>query len=574
MKIHLIPLLMTAALAGWSVAADAPPKPNIVLIMTDDMGFSDIGCYGGEIQTPNIDKLANSGLKFSQFYNSAKCEPSRAALLTGQQWWTYSKDIAVRKDSPNLGEVMRPAGYRTMMVGKWHVEGNPFERGFDRHFGFMGGGTDSFKGDDSFTLDGKPWKVPSEGFYATTALTDHAVKFMKDEKASHPEKPFFLYVAYNAPHSSIMAPKEDVAKYRGKYLKGWDVVRRERFEKQKALGLAGPGWTFSDRPKEIPAWDTLDEKSKDFEDLRMSTYAAMVDCVDQGVGRIVQTLEELGVRENTLVIFMNDNGASANDRARSGEFGTPGSRWNVGAAWAHVSNTPFKYYKRSQHAGGVTTPFIANWPASIKPKKEYEDQPCHIIDIMPTFTQLSGADYPMDFGGKPQVKLAGVSLVPILKESAKLPERTIHFSLFNNMAVVDRGWRMATSYGQPWELYDLTKDRTETQNLAKSNPEKFQEMLEIQKNFEKQTEVRLRLGSGEPVPGYAPIYREDGRIAPSAKEKIDNPGLSLQVAKLRSTGVEPNAAELAALDGKSKPAQEDAPAPKKKKKKKKSADTE
>ena len=219
-----------------------------------------------------------------------------------------------------------------MMVGKWHCEGVPFQRGFDRHFGFMGGGTDSFLGDDSFTLDGKPWPVPKKGF-----LCHHRADRLRGEISSarnsqaHPDQPFFLYLAYNAPHSPIQAPAGEVAKYRGKYLKGWDAIRKERFEKQKALGLAGPGWNFPERPAAIPAWDTLDAKARDFEDLRMATYAAMVDCVDQGVGRVMQTLDELELRDNTLVIFLNDNGASPNDRVRRGKFGTPGTTWNVGA---------------------------------------------------------------------------------------------------------------------------------------------------------------------------------------------------------------------------------------------------
>jgi len=345
------PELICAAPAG---------RPNIVVILTDDMGFSDIGCYGGEINTPNIDKLAAGGVKFSQFYNCGKCEPSRAALVTGQQWWTYSPNLAVRKDSPNVGEVLRIAGYRTMMVGKWHCAGVPFERGFDRHFGFMGGGTDSFLGDQSFTLDGQPWPVPRTNFYATTALTDYAVRFLRDEHQAHPEQPFFLYLAYNAPHAPIEAPAAEVAKYRRKYLQGWDVIRKDRFARQQALGLAGSGWNFPERPAVIPSWDTLDARAKDFEDLRMATYAAMVDCVDQGVGRVLKTLDNLGLRNNTLVIFLNDNGASPNDRVRRGTFGAAGTTWNVGVAWAHVSHPPMRFYKRTQHSGGLSRPFIAN----------------------------------------------------------------------------------------------------------------------------------------------------------------------------------------------------------------------
>ena len=549
MKKALLFTLATACAASPNLlrAVPANARPNIIVIMTDDMGFSDIGCYGGEIKTPNLDKLAEGGLKFSQFYNCGKCEPSRAALVTGHQWFSHSPNVAVRKDSPNFGEVLRGASYRTMMVGKWHCDGVPFERGFDRHFGFMGGGTDSFNGDKSFTLDGKPWPVPKKDFYATTSLTDYAVSFLREEHQAHADQPFFLYLAYNAPHAPILAPASEVAKYRGKYLKGWDVIRKERFAKQQALGLAGPGWNFPDRPAGIPAWDTLDEKSKDFEDLRMATYAAMVDGVDQGVGRVMKTLDELGVRDNTLVVFLNDNGASPNDRIRKGKFGTPGTTWNVGVAWAFTSTTPLKFYKRTQHSGGVTAPFIANWPAAIKPQKAFNDQPFQIADILPTLMDLTGTKYPLHFGGKEQPPLPGRSIAPVLTSNAVLPPRPLYFQLFNNMALVDNGWRMVTAYGMPWELYDLTQDRTETHNLAASNPEKLQQMLALQKAFVAQPDVKLRVTAGECEPHYAPIYKAGGNIGPGSNENPDDPELSLLASKARSEGRQLTEVELAAL---------------------------
>ncbi|MEO6246918.1 MAG: arylsulfatase [Opitutaceae bacterium] len=528
-------------------AAPTAVRPNVVIILTDDMGFSDIGCYGGEINTPNIDRLAAGGMKFSQFYNCGKCEPSRAALVTGHQWFTHQPDMNVRTEAPNFGEVLRPAGYRTMMVGKWHCAGVPFERGFDRHFGFMGGGTDSFNGDKSFTLDGKPWPVPAKDFYATTALTDYAVRFITEEKQAHPDQPFFLYLAYNAPHAPILAPASEVAKYRGKYLKGWDEVRRARFAKQQQLGLAGPGWNYPERPATIPAWETLDAKSRDFEDLRMATYAAMVDNVDQGVGRIIATLEKLGLRDNTLVIFLNDNGASPNDRVRRGEFGTAGTTWNVGVAWAFTSTTPLKFYKRTQHSGGVTTPFIANWPAAIAPRAGYDDQPNQIADMLPTLLEITGANYPAKFGDKTLPSLTGRSFAPILTRAAVLPPRTLHFQLFANLAVVDAGWRLVTAYGEPWQLYDLTRDRTETRDLAASQPEKLAHMLALQKTFAARDDVRYRLNSVEREPHYAPIYRADGRIGPGANERLDNEAAALLATKARAEGRQLSAAELAAL---------------------------
>ncbi len=546
--------VMLLALPAGLRAADAPAKkPNVIVIVTDDMGFSDIGPYGGEIQTPNLDKLAAGGIKFSQFYNCAKCEPSRAALLTGHQWWTHHPNVAIRKDSPNIGEVLRTEGYRTMMVGKWHAEGVPFQRGFDRHFGFMGGGTDFFLGDDSFTLDGKSWPVPKQGFYVTTALTDCAVRFIREEKAAAPDKPFFLYLAYNAPHAPIQAPTDVVAKYRGKYLKGWDAIRRDRYEKQKAIGLAGPGWNLPERPANIPAWDSLDERNRDFEDLRMATYAAMVDCVDQGVGRVMQTLEELNLRDNTLVIFLNDNGASPNDRVRRGEFGMPGTTWNVGLGWAHASNTPFKYYKRSQHSGGITTPFIAHWPAAIKPRAGYEDQPCHVTDVLPTLIEICGGKYPAEFGGKQHPPLPGWPLVPLLTRGEALPPRTLHFALFNNLALIHEGWKIVTAYDQPWQLYDLKNDRTETRDLAATQPNKLAELAALQRSFHASDSVRLRLGPGEREPVYAPPFIPDGTRGPGAKEDVENPAAALAAVKVRAAGRQLTAEERAKLVGKGDP---------------------
>ena len=544
--IRLTSLLLLLASPGL-LSADEAARPNIIVIITDDMGFSDIGPYGGEIQTPNLDKLAAGGLKFSQFYNCAKCEPSRAALLTGHHWWSKNPNVAVRKDSPNVGEVLRAGGYRNMMVGKWHADGHPFQRGFDRHFGFMGGGTDFFLGDESFTLDGQPWPVPKKNFYVTTALTDHAVKFIREERTAHSDQPFFLYLAYNAPHAPLQAPAEQVAKYRGKYLKGWDVIRRERFEKQKSLGLAGPGWQLTERPATVPAWDSLSEQERDFQDLRMATYAAMVDCVDQGVGRVMQTLEELQIRDNTLVLFLNDNGASPNDRVRRGAFGMPGTTWNTGVAWANVSNTPFRFYKRTQHGGGVTTPCIAHWPAAIAPRKEFQDQPCHVTDLIPTFIELAGTRYPADFGGKEHPPLPGQSLAPILKTHASLPPRTLHFSLFNNMAVIHGGWKAVTAYSQPWQLYDLTNDRTETHDLAAKHPEKLQELLALRRTLNEQPDVAFRLQAGEREPEHAPIFKADGKQGPGAREDVPDEAFALLLAKAHAQGRQLNEAELAEL---------------------------
>lgn len=388
-------------------------RPNVILIITDDMGYSDIGCYGGEIQTPTLDKLASEGIKFSQFYNGGKCEPSRAIITSGHYYHT-TRNQQWRTSLPSFGDMMSSVGYRTMMVGKWHTQGKPWERGFHRTFGHMGGATDFYVGDKSFQLDGEAWEVPKEGFYNTDANTDFAIQFIKEEKEKHPDKPFFMYLAYNAPHSPIQAPKEVVTKYIGKYKKGWDAIRKERFERQKKIGLMKEEWKITPRRQNIHAWDSLSEKEKDFEDLRMATYAAMIDRVDQGIGKIVKQLEEMNIRDNTLIMFVNDNGGSPYDRVRGRgrSINSPKSHWNVGLGWANCSNTPYKYYKRTQHNGGNMTPFIASWPDGIESQEGYFDETSHLMDIMPTLAEIAQTEYPITFNEIGTPTLPGKSLLP------------------------------------------------------------------------------------------------------------------------------------------------------------------
>jgi arylsulfatase len=344
------------------------------------------------------------------------------------------------------------------------------------------------------------------------------------------------------------------------------VLRKERFAKQQALGLAGPSWHLPERPANIPAWDSLDAKAQDFEDLRMATYAAMIDCVDQGVGRVMQTVDELKLRDDTLVLFLNDNGASPNDRARNGDFGAPGSNWNTGVGWAQASTTPFKFYKRTQHSGGITTPFIAHWPAAIQPRKEYEDQPCQIADLLPTLIEISGGSYPANFGGKQHPPLTGRSFAPILMKDETLPPRTLHFALFNNLALIHNDWKIVTAYNQAWQLYDLKSDRTETHDLAQEQPEKLAELLALQKSFHAQTDVSLRLGSGEREPEYAPPFKADGSKGPGSQESVPDEAHARNLIKARAAGSQLTEEEVAAL----KPKSDTEKTSKKKKQKKKS----
>jgi arylsulfatase len=300
--------MCTGALA---VHAGAATPPNILIILADDMGYSDLGCYGGEIQTPNLDRMAEKGLRFTQFYNSAKCEPTRASLMSGQYWQECGLGV---KHGLTMGQAMRAAGYATFAVGKWHLDGNPIERGFDHYFGHLSGGSDYFKGNSSHRLDDKPFKPVDDGkFYTTDANADYAIQFITDSRKQNSDKPFFMYLAFNAPHGPLQAKPEDIAKYRGKYLIGWDKLREQRYQKQIQLGITKKEWALSPRPDTIPAWASLTEKEQAFEEVRMAVYAAQVDRMDQAIGRVLAKIKELGQEENTLVIFLSDNGASPFD---------------------------------------------------------------------------------------------------------------------------------------------------------------------------------------------------------------------------------------------------------------------
>jgi len=464
-------LACLALLTAWCSAGAAQPsasgtRPNIIVILLDDMGFSDIGCYGGEIQTPNVDRLASQGIRFTQFYNASKCEASRTAILSGLSWPRAGRGIV---KGVTLGQAMRQAGYATFAVGKWHVDGDPFHRGFDRSFGHLSGATDYFRGDDTFRLDDQPYKIPDKGFYTTDANTDFAIQFLTEERKKTPDKPFFLYLAYNAPHSPLQAPAEDVAKYRGKYLAGWDRIREERYQRQIALGVIKKEWPLSPRPSQVPPWDALTDRQKQIEDGKMATYAAMIDRVDQNIGRLLDALRSLGVEDNTLILFLSDNGGNPFDQGdEAGEaYGVP---------WANVSNTPFRYYKRNQHEGGISTPLIACWPAIIKDGGTITDQPGDIVDIMATVLDAAGGRYPTTFEDKPVPPMDGLSLLPILTGGRRPAHDALFFQQFDHRGVRQGDWKLAAVNGGPWELYRLDKDRTELHDLASAQPDKVKEL--------------------------------------------------------------------------------------------------
>ncbi len=505
------PILLTASLLlslCFAAAAKAPARPNIVLIMADDLGYSDLGCYGGEIETPHLDALAKGGLRFTQFYNTAKCHSSRVDLLTGlycEQAGNEAMDRGV-----TIAEALQPAGYFTAMAGKWHLEKQPTDRGFQRYFGHLSGATNFFTGDKTFRLNGEPFEVPQDGsFYTTDANTDYGIKFI--DEAIPTGKPFFLYMAYNAPHYPLQAPEEDVMKYRGRYKVGWDKLRTDRYRRQLEMGLIRPEWKLSPRPQEVPAWDSLDREAQDWEDFRMAAYAGMVDRLDQQLGRLVAHLEEKQLIDNTLIMFCSDNGACPFERTRGKDKmpWDPASYWTYDTGWAHAGNTPFRWYKQNQHEGGISSPMIVHWPAGLKTEAgTITDQPAHLIDFMATAIELAGTDYPRAFEGRPIEPLQGRSLTPIFAGQQRQPHEWMYFHFSNNRAIRKGDWKLTSARGGKWELYDLKSDRTELHDLAQSKPERVAglEALwhRVAKNIDRLPEKqRQPAGEGNKRPGQS-----------------------------------------------------------------------
>jgi len=494
----LLCLLLAAVLAGAAVAADAA-KPNIVVILVDDMGFCDIGCYGSEIPTPNLDKLAAGGVRFTQFYNTGRCCPTRASLLTG----LYPHQAGVghmteEADAPGyrgrlndrcvtLAEVLRPAGYFTALSGKWHVGQEhgvtPWTRGFDRSLNAAAGGfyfpdsprTDLFL--NGAHVGRRGGGVPDD-WYSTDLWTDFGIKFIDAALAA--KKPFFLYLAHNAPHFPLQAPPAEIAKWRGKYKMGWDKLREQRHAKQIELGVVDKAWPLSPRPDLVKAWESLTPAQQDRFDHIMAIYAAVVEHMDRSVGRLVDALKQRGALENTLILFLSDNGANA----ESGPNGTlegdePGSaKSNVfqGQSWATLSNTPFRRYKHYNHEGGIATPLIAHWPARIKAAGELRHQPGHLVDIMATCVEVAGAKYPAEFGGKPIQPMEGRSLVPAF-DNQPIQRDALYWEHEGNAAIRVGDWKLVRlGRNGPWELYNLKTERTELHNLAATEPARAKEL--------------------------------------------------------------------------------------------------
>lgn len=454
-------------------------RPNIVLILADDMGYSDIGCYGGEIQTPNLDRMAAEGLRFSQFYNCAKCSPTRNSILTGL--YHQQANVGQGKNCVTIAEVLRRVGYTTLAAGKWHVGGTPMDRGFDRYFGMLGGACSYFVPDRTFRLDREPFTTDDKNFYTTNAFTDHALEFL--DEAGRREKPFFLYMAYNAPHYPLHALPEDIEKYRGEYMKGWDLIRRERYARMIQLGLIDKKWALSARGadthrsfSDIPAWEQVEDKQA--EDLNMAVYAAMVDRMDQNIGRILNKLKELKVEDNTLVMFLSDNGGCPYERNNTKDIppGPAESYRTYDSPWANVSNTPFRLYKRFNHEGGNATPLVARWPAVIKKGGAITHQVGHIIDVMATCLDAAGGQYPSYYEGNKVTELEGKSLLPVFEGRKRRGHDALFWEYMRNKAVRQGKWKLVTVGDNPWELYNMETDRTELNDLSAKMPEKVAEL--------------------------------------------------------------------------------------------------
>lgn len=570
----MFPSLCTAT-ASQAPAHAAASRPDIVIILTDDMGFSDLGCYGGEIRTPNLDRLAAGGLRFTQFYNTARCCPTRASLLTGlyphqaemghmtgaaHKIEGYQGDLS--RQAVTIAEVLQTAGYRTYMVGKWHVtsfdqkEGPkhnwPLQRGFDKFYGTIKGGgsyydpTSLCRGNRFISPENDPNYRPKT-FYYTDAISDNAVMFLRQHAAEAPDKPLFLYVAYTAAHWPMHALPEDIARYRGKYDAGYEAIRRARFERARQMGLIAPNWALSPQPGD---WSGV--QNKQWEARCMEVYAAMVDRMDQGVGRIVAELERQGRLDNTLILYLQDNGGCAEAMGRADNPawhipprdpmapdelqpriwppmhtrdgrpvlggpavmpGGPASYIGYGEGWANVSNTPFRYYKHFVHEGGIATPLVAHWPAGIKRRGELEHQPGHLIDIMPTCVELSGAAYPSQFRGNRIQPLEGRSLVPAF-QGKPIQREAIFWEHEGNRALRLGNWKLVAKGPKGvWELYDMENDRTEMHDLASQQPERVRELAALWERWAKRTKAI-------PWP-WGPPY---GKEKPKAQRRLEKTG--------------------------------------------------
>jgi arylsulfatase A-like enzyme len=526
------PSFVLVALAVVSPAAPVaaePARPNVLLILADDLGFSDPGCYGGEIATPHLDALATNGLRFTQFYNTARCWPTRAAVLTGYYAQQVRRDTVPNVKSGSAGtrpdwarllpDMLRPLGYRSYHSGKWHVDGLPLEGGFDHSYSLND--HNRHFAPRQHTEDDKPLPPadPKGGYYSSTAIADHAIKCLKDHAAKYADRPFFEFLAFTAPHFPVQAPPDDVAKYRKTYLAGWDAMQAARWKRLQGLKLGGttlapierdvgPPYPFPDALKKLGPnevnrplpWADLNAEQRAFQADKMAVHAAMVDRMDREIGRVVAQLKAMGALENTLVFFLSDNGASAEIMVRGdghdphAACGTGATFLSIGPGWSSMCNTPFRRHKTWVHEGGISTPLVVHWPKGIAAKGELRHAPGHVIDLVPTILDAAGGKRPEQWDGKPVPPAPGKSLVPVFATDGPLARDPIWWLHEGNRALRAGDWKIvAAGKDAPWELYDLGADRSETKNLAADKPEKVRELAAVwTKQFEAHAALALK----------------------------------------------------------------------------------
>ena len=482
-----------------------PPRPNVVLILADDMGFSDAGCYGGEIHTPNLDRLAAEGLRFTQFYNTTRCWPTRAAVMTGYYAQAVRRDkvpglrggIAGRRPrwARLLPEYLKRYGYRCYHSGKWHIDGPRLAGGFDHSYSLEDHNRYFYP--KRHLLDDKPLPPvqPGSRYYATTAIADYAIQFLKEHQRRYSDRPFFLYLCFTSPHFPLQAPQEDIQRYLPVYQVGWDQIRKARWERQQRMGLLqaplspiepqiGPPYYFPNAykilgPGEIRhemAWKDLTPEQQRFQATKMAIHAAMVDQMDHEIGRVLNQIRAMGAWENTVIFFLSDNGASAEIMVRGdghdpkAPMGSGRTFLCLGPGWSRAANTPFRRHKTWVEEGGIATPLIVHWPAGIQDHGAIRRAPGHVIDLAPTILELAGGTWPKRWNGIPIPPPQGRSLVPLFQQDQTWPDRTLWWLHEGNRALRVGTWKIVADRGKPWELYDLARDRSETHNLAAKYP--------------------------------------------------------------------------------------------------------
>jgi len=512
-----LPTLLLTLLACLPLPA---AQPNILLILVDDLGYSDLGCYGSEIATPNLDGLALNGVRFTQFYNTARCWPSRSALLSGYYAQQIHRDAlpgiggggqGVRQSWARLlPDYLKSAGYRSYHSGKWHIDGPVLAGGFDRSLDMRNHGN-YFSSKGNF-IDDVEAKAPAneQGYYATIATADHAIDCLKDHAANHKEQPFFHYIPFIAPHFPLQALPQDIAKYRDKYLAGWEALRAARFERQKTMGITnttlsalerevGPPYAFPDAMAKLGSgevnrplpWAELTDEQRRFQATKMAIHAAMVDRMDQEIGRVIAQLKAMGAYENTVILFASDNGASAEIMVRDGghdpqaPMGSAATYLSIGPGFSSAANTPHRRHKTWVHEGGISTPLIASWPAGISAHGELRHSPGHVVDIAPTILELAGVTKPAEWKGQPIPPAPGKSLVAALKADVTIERPSLWWLHEENKAIRVGDYKLVAAKNDPWELYDLKTDRAEQNNLAAKMPEKVKELADL---WQKQTD--------------------------------------------------------------------------------------